>query len=70
MKVKKHISILPNNRMQFHEFCFVFVMLRSPKPHEASCYALGIFGKLWMSRGALTWFENVWSYSVEAIDYV
>jgi hypothetical protein len=39
-------------------------MLRSPKPHEASCYALGIFGKLWMSRrGAPTWFENVWSYT-------
>jgi hypothetical protein len=34
-----------------------------------SCRTLGIFGKLSMSRGALTWFETVWSYGVEAIEY-
>ncbi len=49
--------------------CFVlFVMLRSHKPqHFMPCSWL--FGKLSMSRGALTWFETVWSYGVEAIDY-
>jgi hypothetical protein len=37
--------------------------------HGTSCHALGIFGKLLMNRGAPTWFETVWSYGVEAIDY-
>jgi hypothetical protein len=38
--------------------------------HGASSHALGIFGKLSMSMGAPTWFENVWNYGVEAIfDY-
>jgi hypothetical protein len=35
--------------------------------HGASSDALGIFGKLSMSMGAPTWFENVWNYSVEVI---
>ncbi len=40
-------------------FCLIlFVMLRSPKPHS-SCCALGIFEKLSISKGALTWLENV-----------
>jgi hypothetical protein len=30
---------------------------------------LGIFSKLLMNRGALTWFETVWSYGLKAIDY-
>jgi hypothetical protein len=37
--------------------------------HGASCLALGIFGKLSVSKGATTWFETVWSYYVETIDY-
>ncbi len=37
--------------------------------HDASGHAPGIFGKLLKSRGALTWFDSVWSYGVEAIDY-
>jgi hypothetical protein len=37
--------------------------------HCASCCALSIFRKLSMSRGALAWFETVWSDCVEAIDY-
>jgi len=38
--------------------------------HDTSCRALGIFGKLSMlHRLASTWFETVWSYGVEAIDY-
>jgi hypothetical protein len=36
--------------------------------HGVSCYALDIFGKLLMSRGASTWLQIVWSYGVEAID--
>jgi hypothetical protein len=49
-------------------FCFVlFATLRSPKLW--CIHALGIFRKLSMSKGDLTWFETVWSYSVEAIDY-
>jgi len=32
------------------------------------CCDLSIFGKLWMSKGALTWI--VWSYSVEANDFI
>ncbi len=32
-------------------------------------HALGIFGKLSMSRGASTWFETVWNYNVETINY-
>jgi hypothetical protein len=41
----------------------------SPTVRGASCRTLGIFGKLLMSnKGALTWFEAVWSYGVEAIN--
>jgi hypothetical protein len=48
--------------------CFVlFATLRSPKPW--CIHALGFFRSLLMSKGALMWFETVWSYSVEAIDY-
>jgi len=35
--------------------------------HNASCDAFGIFGMLLMS--ASTWFEIIWSYTVEVIDY-
>jgi hypothetical protein len=45
-------------------FCF------SDLPNDStSCHVISIFGKLSMSRGALTWFEIVWSYGVETIDY-
>ncbi len=37
--------------------------------HGASCRTLCIVEKLSMRMGALTWFEIVWSYDVEAIDY-
>jgi hypothetical protein len=47
-------------------FCFVMLNLSD---HDASCHAPGIFGKLLKTRGALTWFDSVWSYGVEAIDY-
>ncbi len=53
-------------------FCFVlfcFFTLRSPTPQCFMSHSLDIFGKLLMSRGALTWFETVWSYVVEGIDY-
>jgi hypothetical protein len=51
--------------------CFVLFCLSSwdlPN-HGASWCMLGIFRKILMSRGAPTWFETVWSYSVETIDY-
>jgi hypothetical protein len=31
--------------------------------------ALDIFESLSIRRGASTWFQTLWSYSVEAIDY-
>jgi len=46
-----------------------FVLLaESPSQSVSSC-TLGIAGKFLMSKGAPTWFETVWSYGVEAIDY-
>jgi hypothetical protein len=48
-------------------FCFVLYIEVSQS--MASFHMLGIFGKLLMSRGASTWIESVWSYSVEAIGY-
>ncbi len=48
-------------------FCLSHWDLSSRK---SSCCGLGIFEKLlMMSKGASTWFETGWSYSVEAIDY-
>jgi len=37
--------------------------------YDVSCCILGIFGKLLMGGGALTWLETVWSYGMEAIEY-
>ncbi len=48
--------------------CFIFSHLDLPN-HGASCHALGIFKKLSISRGAPTWFETLWIYGVETIDY-
>jgi hypothetical protein len=48
--------------------CFVLSCWDLPN-HDTSCCTLHIFLKLSMSRGAPTWFETVWSYSVEVIDY-
>jgi hypothetical protein len=49
--------------------CFVlFLMLRSTKPQHFMVHSWYLW-KLSMSRGALSWFETVWSYRVEAIDY-
>jgi hypothetical protein len=45
-------------------FCFVDLW-----NDNTSCHAISIFGKLLMSKGALTWFEIVWSYGVKSIDY-
>jgi hypothetical protein len=46
-----------------------FVLYIEVSQNMASCHIPGIFGKLLMSRGASTWIESVWKYSVEAIDY-
>jgi hypothetical protein len=59
-------QIYPLNKV----VCFVsFVRLRSLSNHSASCCPLDISEKLLMSKGAPSWFETVWSYGVEAIDY-
>ncbi len=49
-------------------FCFL-CHAKISQTTTLSCHALGIFGKLLTRRGALTWFETIWSYGVEAIDY-
>jgi len=46
-----------------------FVLYTKVSQSMASCHIIGIFGKLLVIKGALTWIESVWSYSVEAIDY-
>jgi hypothetical protein len=48
--------------------CFVLSWWDLPNYSASSCRILGM-GKLFMSKGALTWFKIVWSYSLEAIDY-
>jgi hypothetical protein len=35
----------------------------------ASCNAVDVFENLTMSRGALTWVDNVWSYNAKVLDY-
>ncbi len=37
--------------------------------HGTSCHDLSIIEKLSMSKVASTWFEIVWTFGVEAIDY-
>jgi hypothetical protein len=49
-------------------FCFFLSHYDLPN-HGISCYAIGIFAKLSMNRGASSLFDIVWNYSVEAIDY-
>jgi hypothetical protein len=59
-----------NKNWHVSQFC-VFVMLRSPKSQSFMPCSL-YFGKLsmmMMSRSAPAWFEIVWNYGVEAIDY-
>jgi hypothetical protein len=51
----------------FHFILFCLSRWNLPN-HCTSCYALGIFGKVSMSKGAPTWFETIWNYCVEAID--
>jgi len=52
-------------------FCFVlFCFSHQNLPnHDVSCCILGIFEKLSMNSGALMWFNIVWDYNVESIDY-
>jgi len=46
----------------------LFVMLTSPKPW-CLFYALGIVGKLFMNKGALSWFHSVLTYDGKVIEY-
>jgi hypothetical protein len=52
-------------------FCFVlFVKLRSLEPWRFNVALLTSWESSLMRKGgALTWFENVWSYGVKAINY-
>jgi hypothetical protein len=47
-------------------FCHANISQTTTARHAA---LLVSWEKLWMSTGALTWFETVWSYGVEAFDY-
>jgi hypothetical protein len=49
-------------------FCFVLSCWDFPN-QIISCNVIDIFENLTMSRGALTWVENFWSYDVKVIDY-
>jgi hypothetical protein len=49
--------------------CVVLFHIEISQTRSALCCALGSVGKVLMSRGALTWFETVSSYIVEAIDH-
>jgi hypothetical protein len=48
---------------------FCFVVMRST---ELGCYAsddvLGVFGKLWMRRGAWAWFHDVWTCGAKVLE--
>jgi hypothetical protein len=37
--------------------------------HDVLGCTLGIFKKFSMIRGPLTWFESIWNYDMENIDY-
>jgi hypothetical protein len=66
-----HLSKSFDSRCYHHNIDIVCLILSSwdfPN-HSASCWAHGIFGKLLMSRGALIWFETIWSFDVQVIDY-
>ncbi len=49
-------------------FCFVLSCWNFPS-QIASCNAIDIFENLTLSRGALTWVGNFWSYNAKVIDY-
>jgi hypothetical protein len=72
-RIKPQLFVCSGNKnWHVSQFC-VFVMLRSPKSQSFMLCSL-YFGKLSMmmmmsSRGAPAWFEIVWNYGVEAIDY-
>jgi hypothetical protein len=61
------ISIL-NNHHNINIVCSILSTWDFPN-HNASRCALGMFGKLLMSKGALFWFETIWSFNVQVIDY-
>jgi len=79
---KKNICIIHNhsfdtkkNYMLFNQFmkvdslfCFVLSCWNFPS-QIASCNATDIFENLTLSKGALTWVENFWSYNAKVIDY-
>jgi len=46
---------------------FCFGTMRSSKPGHFR-RVLGIFGNLWMRRGALAWFHEVWTCGVKFLN--
>lgn len=59
-----------DSRFQIYLFSKVVLFhIEISQTRSALCCALGSVGKVLMSRGALTWFETVSSYIVEAIDH-
>jgi hypothetical protein len=44
-----------------------FVLYIDVSESMASCHILGIFGQFLMIKGALTWIESVWNYSVKLL---
>jgi hypothetical protein len=69
----RHLIYLWSKVVCLFLFCFI-LSCWDLSTHGAPCQALHAVllipsKKLLMSRGVPTWFETVWSYSVEAIDY-
>jgi hypothetical protein len=82
LSLLKTIFVLRNAKFELKDLDFVYwwylsmkqcslfclLSLRLPN-HHTSCHPLDIFRKLSMRRGALTLFDTIWSYHVEAINY-
>ncbi len=68
---KLSFIIVMESKIAFKYFVlFHFVMFDSPKPWHFMPHTWYLQKALnvSMSRGVLTWFENVWSYGAKAID--
>jgi hypothetical protein len=52
-------SLWPNYLSMKEGSLFCFVVMKST--WDASDRVLGVFGKLWLRRGAWAWFHDVWT---------
>jgi hypothetical protein len=51
---------------------FCFVVIKSTEPgcfRLCQDHVLGVFGKLWMRRGAWAWFHGVWTCRAKVLEY-